>query len=1043
MLSRRALSIAGLVAFTATATPLDVHSQGTGFVAPPRSIVDITAILDQQKPDPATIAGRQRTAAATPADDASKAELAAFYRRRAMARSELGRAAEAIADAEQAFAVAEPRSRERAAAFQGMITFYLINRESVKAVRLLREQGAPLANGPVSYRIVLQRQLIRGLVRVADVDGAEKEMATLEAMLRDARGKASAQDLELYGGFWQGNVDFARGVILQARGSWKGAEAAYAGAEAGFRDAIAKRPSWPGGTPLSGLQQTADLLAASMGYTKGEQGRLAEAEVDIRRALLNQLHQVGKYHQNTVGLCQMLAVVLRDLGRFAEMEQLNRATLEILRGIGAADNAETTVAMLGGIANALRLQGKWTEAAEIFDLQRQAIPDWDVRRAKGIQQNDVGYILTMYAVGRTAEGLKAALAEVAQLRARLGTGSFDYAVAEGHLAIGLALAGRDAEALAAFRRAVPVLTAQSSEGDEDGAGVAHRWQRLTARIFEAQIALMARSKVPAEQQRLPVETFPLADSLRGRSVAVALAASSARTVSQDRVLAELARREQDLRKQLGASAGLLNNLLVLPPEQRDDKTAESLRRDIARLREEHGKARIELGVRFPAYVDLIDPKPASVEQVRAALKPDEAFLSFYFGTEKSFVWAIPKMGPATFAMIDAKSSDIDAMVRKLRESLEPNVTSVADIPAFDVALAHELYTLLLKPIEATWRPARGLVVATNGALGLLPLGVLPTAPVALSADTGAAFTAYRSVPWLARSHAVSLTPSAAAFRTLRALPAGATGRQPLIGFGDPFFNREQATEAEKAARPAAVGPAPASQSPNGTPLDRRSAPQVSGLSSATLASLPALPDTADELRSVAQALRADGSKVLNLGKAASEENVMGADLAKYRVVAFATHGLVPGELDGLTQPALALSAPEVAGGKGDGLLTLEKILTLKLDADWVVLSACNTGAGNGAGAEAASGLGQAFFYAGTRAILVTNWSVHSQSARDLVADLFLRQTADPTIGRDEALRQAMMGLLDGKGFTDPNGKTQFTYGHPLFWAPYTIIGDGG
>ncbi len=108
-----------------------------------------------------------------------------------------------------------------------------------------------------------------------------------------------------------------------------------------------------------------------------------------------------------------------------------------------------------------------------------------------------------------------------------------------------------------------------------------------------------------------------------------------------------------------------------------------------------------------------------------------------------------------------------------------------------------------------------------------------------------------------------------------------------------------------------------------------------------------------------------------------------------------------------------------------------------------MLSACNTAAGAGAGAEAASGLGQAFFYAGTRAILVTNWSVHSASARELVSDLFRRQAADPTLSRAEALRLAMVGLLDGKGYTDANGKMLFSYAHPLFWAPYTIIGDGG
>ena len=108
-----------------------------------------------------------------------------------------------------------------------------------------------------------------------------------------------------------------------------------------------------------------------------------------------------------------------------------------------------------------------------------------------------------------------------------------------------------------------------------------------------------------------------------------------------------------------------------------------------------------------------------------------------------------------------------------------------------------------------------------------------------------------------------------------------------------------------------------------------------------------------------------------------------------------------------------------------------------------MLSACNTGSGAGAGAEAASGLGRAFFYAGTRALLVTNWSVHSASARQLVSDLFRRQAAQPDLSRSEALRQAEMALVDGAGFTDNGGQTQFAYAHPLFWAPYSLIGDGG
>jgi CHAT domain-containing protein len=310
------------------------------------------------------------------------------------------------------------------------------------------------------------------------------------------------------------------------------------------------------------------------------------------------------------------------------------------------------------------------------------------------------------------------------------------------------------------------------------------------------------------------------------------------------------------------------------------------------------------------------------------------------------------------------------------------------------------------------------------------------------------FSGYRNVAWLARTHAVTVVPSAAAIVTLRRLPRGSPARDKLIGFGDPYFNSEEAAEAEsEQAAPVQVASAALSADAEnvtrGIPLRLRASPHTEEADAATLGMLPRLADTRYELISMANALDVDPAKALYLGKAANEQNVETLDLAHYRIVAFATHGLVPRDLDGLTQPALALTAPEVAGVKGDGLLTMEKILALKLDADWVVLSACNTAAGAGAGAEAASGLGSAFFYAGSRALLVTNWSVHSASARELTTDLFRRQRADPALTRSEALRQAMTGLLDGPGAVDGSGHTVYSYAHPLFWAPYSVIGDDG
>lgn len=144
----------------------------------------------------------------------------------------------------------------------------------------------------------------------------------------------------------------------------------------------------------------------------------------------------------------------------------------------------------------------------------------------------------------------------------------------------------------------------------------------------------------------------------------------------------------------------------------------------------------------------------------------------------------------------------------------------------------------------------------------------------------------------------------------------------------------------------------------------------------------------------------------------------------------------------MTQPALALSAPDVTGEtKGDGLLTMEKILTLKLDADWVVLSACNTASGDGAGSEAVSGLGRAFFYAGARSLLVSNWPVDSEASRLLMTDLFRRQQARPGQHKANYLREAMQEMIQTTSAKDAQGQLKYTYAHPLFWAPFVVVGD--
>ena len=1017
-----------------------------GFVAPPRTITDITAILDSEKPDLKQIEELKAEADAKPTGKESREDLAQFYFDRGNARVQLGRLADSIADANKAIEVG-----------RGAVTPNLMGRlislaaqqysaagDPKKAFELYQQQLREVATqkGAKGYQFGANRQIAGILIQMGDVTQAEGYLRRSQPLLLEARTSGHPNmraSYNTYGQNWEADVELGRAMLFEARGQFRDAEASYKLGEQRKRAAIKGLLGSENPPSESSLLQAVDFTILSQARMKARQGRLAEAEVDARRALLSRLKDQGKYNPTTPRFIAGLSDILVEQGRYAEAEQLTRVCLEISRTVGVAEESLANVQLLSQLAGILNLQRKGREAIATYAQIDKAIANWEPARRQSFELNG-SRISSLYASGQVEAGIAAAEQLLKRQIARVGEGHFDTASARGTLAIGLMRAGRDQDAIREFKAALPILMASSRENadDDDTTAVAARSQRLQG-IVESYLAMLARNKDAAGD--VGAETFSLADAVRGRSVQQALAASSARAAVKEPALAELVRKEQDLGKQVNAQLGTLTNVLSLPSAERDDKGVAAINASINGLRAERLKARQEITQKFPAYADLVSPRPPSVDQIKATLVDGEAMLSFYFGQTSSFVWAVPKNGPVAFAAIKASSGDIESKVRKLREALEPQAALISDIPPLDLKLAHELYSLLLQPVESGWKPANSLIVVTNGALGLLPLSLLPTEPAEAAADDDPLFASYKKVPWLARTHAITTVPSAAALRTLRQLPPGKPNRGELIAFGDPYFSQEQEAEAADSAK---VRVADASGNiTRGGPLKRRSSPKLEGVDNAELALLPRLPDTSEELKSIALALRADPSKVLHLGKEANEQAVKTMDLSAYKVVAFATHGLVPGELNGLSQPALALSSPKVTGGEGDGLLTMEEILGLKLDADWVVLSACNTGAGSGAGAEAASGLGRAFFYAGTRALLVTNWSVHSQSARELVTDLFKRQESNPKLTRGEALRQAMMALADGPGYLGADGKTEFAYAHPLFWAPYSIIGDGG
>lgn len=340
----------------------------------------------------------------------------------------------------------------------------------------------------------------------------------------------------------------------------------------------------------------------------------------------------------------------------------------------------------------------------------------------------------------------------------------------------------------------------------------------------------------------------------------------------------------------------------------------------------------------------------------------------------------------------------------------------------------DFHDLMTKPDGGT----RSILFVPAGPLQKLPLHVLATAPP----------TPEGPVQWLARRHAVSVLPSVASLKALRGQSHSApVNRKPYVAFANPLLTGSPKVKDDATRALLAASKSDCAKVADHQELDEL-ADLLHGFSPANLggqanvAALTPIPHTADLACGVARALSV-GEDDIYLGARATESNVKSMSeagtLASYAVVNFATHGAIAGELSENAEPGLVLTPPTVKTNRDDGYLTASEVAGLRMDADWVMLSACNSAAPDTADAEALSGLARAFFYAGARVLLVSHWSVREDAATHLVTKAVHEASLKSRPGRAEAIRRAMLALID-------SGDAEKS--HPAYWAPFVLVGDG-
>ena len=502
------------------------------------------------------------------------------------------------------------------------------------------------------------------------------------------------------------------------------------------------------------------------------------------------------------------------------------------------------------------------------------------------------------------------------------------------------------------------------------------------------------------------------------SAASAVSKLAVRVAAGSDRLAELVRRDQDL----ASEADRLDKAIIAALSRQGSPREAAAGRDrLAAIAIERATLQKTFAAEFPEYAALSNPLPLKAREIQELLSGDEAMVLFALADRESFVLALSR-DSFDWQRIPLGVDALSQKVAVLRRGLDVGKASDSSGKSglYDLMLANELYAALLGPVEGLVKDKRSLLVAPSGALTALPFHLLVTEkPTAAIPDK---IEGYRNVAWLLKRQAVSVLPSVSSLKALRGFARRDRAVKPMTGFGDPVFNpSEGGSERRTASRSV-------------TNLAYTDFWQGAGVDRSRLAqALPQLPDTADELNAVGKDLGVAAADI-HLGTDASETTVKRAPLADYRIVYFATHGLVAGDIKGIAEPSLALSIPKLPSALDDGLLTASEVAQLKLNADFVVLSACNTIAGDKPGAEALSGLARSFFYAGARSLLVTHWSVDSEAATRLATSTFDLLKADPKLGRAEALRRAMLAYL-GDTSSPRNA-------YPALWGPFALIGEG-
>ena len=500
--------------------------------------------------------------------------------------------------------------------------------------------------------------------------------------------------------------------------------------------------------------------------------------------------------------------------------------------------------------------------------------------------------------------------------------------------------------------------------------------------------------------------------------------------------AALLERERNLQKQLNAKEQARMQLLSRKPSPAQAAAAE---KDLRNISAEYQEVQAQIRSQSPHYAALTQPQPLSLKDIQQqVLDDDTLLLEYVLGDERSFVWAVTPTSINSFVL--PKRAEIETAARSFYDALTSSdrLFGNTNKPPTLSDAANKLSQILLTPVASQLGNKR-LVIVADGALQYVPFAALPLSgegfrvsgfefrgkPNDLASRTAKRET--QNAKPLIVDHEIISLPSASVLAVLRHETTGRTAALKILALvADPVFSsndvRVKSNEAKPAEKPGAANLRRQRDAQEG--LTR--AVEQTGLKTADLR-IPRLPGTRREATGILELVpEAERKQVFDFD--ANRAAVTSAEFGQYRMIHLATHGLLNSthpELSGIV-----LSLVDQQGQSQDGFLRLHEIYNLKLPAELVVLSACQTALGKEVRGEGLIGLTRGFMYAGAPRVVASLWKVDDKATAELMKRFYQAMLGAQHLRPAAALRAAQIEMLKLKDWEDP-----------YYWAAFVLQGE--